>query len=51
MPSERPVQQPLTSLDLAGQTTIDDVLTEPYDLTLRLPLCWSDFEGTAPSGR
>ena len=35
---------------LAGQTSIDDVLREKYDLTPQLPLHWAAFE-TNPPGR
>lgn len=41
---------PGTPLLLAGQTSIDDVLKEQYDLTPQLPLHWAVFESTH-SGR
>lgn len=51
MPRGRVENTPGARRLLAGQTSIDDVLKEQYDLTPQLPLHWVAFETTPPGRR
>lgn len=48
MPRGRAEDRPGDRRPLAGQTSIDDLLKERYDLTPQLPLHWAVYETTAP---